>query len=101
LPELTFLTNHTAVLALIAERPQITAREISSIMKITERAVWRLISELEAHGYICKEKVGRGTRYQVNPDLAIDQNKDQKITIGDLLRLLLIPCPLHPLMDID
>lgn len=53
--ELTFITNHTLSLSLIAEKPQITAREMAHIMGITERAVRSLISDLEAAGYTSKE----------------------------------------------
>ncbi len=88
MPELTFLTNHTLALSLIAKRSQINAREMASIMGITERAVWRLVSELEAAGYISRERVGRGTRYKVNPNLSIDYSMYRKITVGELLRLL-------------
>ena len=43
----TFITNHGAVLSLVAERGQITAREIGYKLDLTERSVHRIISDLE------------------------------------------------------
>ncbi len=39
----TFITNHAAVLSLLANHPRITAREISQEAGITERRVWTII----------------------------------------------------------
>ena len=52
MPSWSFLSNHGAVLILIASQPQITAVEIGSQLGITERPVRRIISELEAVGYL-------------------------------------------------
>jgi len=43
----TLITNHAAVLSLLANRPQITAREISQEVGITERSVRLIISDLD------------------------------------------------------
>ena len=50
--EWTFITNHGAVLALITQHGQITAREIAEAVGMTERPVRRIIAELEAAGYL-------------------------------------------------
>ena len=58
-----FITNHGAVLLLIAHRRQITAREIAEVLGLTERPVRRIIAELEAAGYLQKMRVGRVNQY--------------------------------------
>ena len=67
----TFITHHAAVLALLANQPRITAREIALDAGITERTVRMIIRDLEKDGYIEKVREGRGARYTVNPELPI------------------------------
>ncbi|MFX0203892.1 MAG: hypothetical protein ACFFCW_47960 [Candidatus Hodarchaeota archaeon] len=45
--EWTFLTNHALVLVYLAKHPQITALELSMPIGITERAVRKIIADLE------------------------------------------------------
>jgi DNA-binding Lrp family transcriptional regulator len=88
MPEWTFITNHGAVLALIAQNSQITAREIAETLGITERPVRRIIAELEAAGYLCKQRVGRVNLYQVNLDLPLRRPEAEATMVGELLRVL-------------
>ena len=88
MPEWTFITNHGAVLALIAQNSQITAREIAATLGITERPVRRIIAELEAVGYLCKQRVGRVNHYQVNLDLPLRRPEARATMVGELLRVL-------------
>ena len=50
MPSWSFLSNHGAVLLLVATVPQITATQIGAQLGITERPVRRIISELESAG---------------------------------------------------
>ena len=85
----TFITNHGAVLGLIARRGQITAREIALALGITERSVHRIISDLEVGGYLEKRKEGRVNWYQVNHDLPLRRPEQKDAIVGGLLSLLL------------
>jgi len=62
MPEWSFLTNHVLVLGLLAKQPRTTAREMATAIGITERAVRRIIADLDAAGYIGKKKEGRGSQ---------------------------------------
>ena len=84
----TFITNHGAVLALIAEHGEITAREIASRLDITERSVRRIISELETEGYLGKRKVGRNNRYSVRRQRPLRYTDQAGAVVGDLLNAL-------------
>ena len=86
--EWTFITNHAAVLSLIAKQPRITARELSLAVGITERTVRRLIADLYTSGYISKKKEGRSIRYRIKPDLRLRHQTHQGIAIGDFLEAL-------------
>ena len=88
MPEWRFLTNHALVLSLIAKQPRITAQELANIIGITERAVRRVIADLDAAGYIAKQRQGRGTKYTVNPDLSLRHDAHQEVDIGVFLETL-------------
>ena len=61
----TFLTNHGHVLLAIADDPETRLRDIAARVGITERAAQLIVSDLEAGGYLTKEKVGRRNHYTV------------------------------------
>jgi len=84
----TFLTNHALVLLYLAKHPQITARELSMSIGITERAVRKIIADLETEGYFTKEKEGRRVRYGVNPKLTFRHHTQKDKAIEKLLRAL-------------
>jgi DNA-binding Lrp family transcriptional regulator len=62
-PSWGFLTNHFYVLRCIAQEPSLTLREIAERVGITERAVQRIVSELEGGGYLLRQRAGRRNRY--------------------------------------
>jgi len=88
LKEWTFLTNHALVLSLIAKHSRITGREIANEVGITERAVRRLIADLDADGYLSKSRIGKGVEYSINPDLSLRHETHGEVAVGDFLRAL-------------
>ena len=86
--EWTFLTNHALVLSYIASTLKITARELSQAIGITERAVRKVIADLEADDYISKKKEGRNIRYSVDTEMHLRHHTHQEIAVGDFLRTL-------------
>ena len=84
----TFLTNHAHVLALLHSNPQIVLRQVALEVGITERAVQRIIQELEEGGFIQREKVGRQNRYRVSTKERLRHPIEAHRTIGDLLKLI-------------
>jgi Mn-dependent DtxR family transcriptional regulator len=66
IPAWTFLTNHAHVLLCLARDPTARVRDIASSVGITERAVQRILSELEEGGYLTRQRDGRRNRYDVN-----------------------------------
>ena len=83
--EWAFLTNHALVISFLAKKPRITAREISTAIGITERAIRKIIADLDAAGYISKKKEGRRIRYNINPDLSLHRDAYQDMAVGDFL----------------
>lgn len=88
MPGWKFLTNHALVLCLIAQKPRITAREISATINITEKATRNIINDLEVDGYVTKKREGRRIRYTVYTDLPLRHEMQQDKAIGDLLEIL-------------
>jgi len=88
MPGWKFVTNHALVLCQIAQQPRVTAREISMTISITEKATRRIITDLEADGYVTKKREGRGLRYRVNPDLPLRAEAQQDKAVGSLLEVL-------------
>jgi DNA-binding IclR family transcriptional regulator len=67
-PGWTFLTNHSHVLICIAQRPDVRLSEIARLVGIGERAVHRIIHELEDAGYLTVTKEGRRNTYVIDLD---------------------------------
>ncbi len=86
--EWTFITNHAVVLSFVSTHPSITARELALNVGITERAVRKIIRDLELEGYILKEKEGRRVRYSVEPHLPLRHSSQRDKVVGGLLEVL-------------
>lgn len=84
-----FLTNHALVLVLLSRHPSIVLREVAARVGITERAVQRIIHELDQEGYIVREKVGRQNYYQVRGDKHLRHPIGAHCPIRELLDLII------------
>jgi predicted ArsR family transcriptional regulator len=87
-PTWTFITNHGAVLALLASHGQITARQIALELDITTRTVRRIISDLESEGYIQIRKEGRRNHYRIDHDRPLRREDQRAVVVGKLLAIL-------------
>jgi MarR-like DNA-binding transcriptional regulator SgrR of sgrS sRNA len=63
-----FLSNHARVLALAAAEPDVRLRDVAARIGITERAVQRIVKDLEREGMLSRAREGRRNRYQVRQD---------------------------------
>ncbi|WP_417398300.1 helix-turn-helix transcriptional regulator [Gimesia chilikensis] len=84
----TFLTNHAHVLIVLHRNPTIVLREVALEVGITERAVQRIIQDLEEEGFLQREKIGRQNHYEVLTDQALRHPIEKHKSIGDLLNLV-------------
>lgn len=82
----TFLTNHGHVLVCLLRDPEMRLRDVAERVGITERAVQRIISELEAAGVITREKAGRRNRYRIDQTVPLRHELEAEHTVGDLLK---------------
>ncbi len=84
----TFITNHGLVLSYIYHHPTSTAREIADQIKVTERTVHKIISDLERAGYIARRKSGRRNVYSVDPNLPLRHHTKKDIIVSELIEAL-------------
>jgi DNA-binding MarR family transcriptional regulator len=84
----TFITNHAALLTLLAREENLTARKIAAQLNITTRTVYRIIQDLEKDGYITISKEGRENRYAVNQTLPLRRENQREIQVQDLLQAI-------------
>lgn len=79
------MTNHTHVLVCLLRDPEVVLRDVAVRVGITERAVLRIVSDLESAGVIRKVKVGRRNRYEIDLDRPLRHPLESGHTLGELL----------------
>jgi len=88
LPPWTFLTNHAHVLICIAEDPHVRIRDLADRVGITERAVQKIITELEEEKYLTHVHEGRRNVYRVKANLPLRHPLEKHQSVGVLLELV-------------
>lgn len=76
--------------------PETRMRDVAQAVGITERAVQRIVSELEASGTVTRERDGRRNRYTVDVAAPLRHPLESHRTVGDLLDLVAAPAAVAP-----
>src|SRR3954451_1751957 len=84
----TFVTNHARVLAAIADDQSARIRDIAAHCRLTERAVQKIISDLEQGGYLSHTREGRGNVYRIEADKVLRHPAEAGLSVAALLTLL-------------
>jgi DNA-binding transcriptional regulator PaaX len=66
----------------------ITAYELALEVGVSERAIRRIIAELQEGGYLTKKKKGRRVEYQVKHHAPLRHETQRDKAVGDLLKVL-------------
>jgi DNA-binding MarR family transcriptional regulator len=85
----TFLTNHSHVLICLAQEPHLRLRDVAQRVGITERAVQRIVSDLEAAGVLRRLRDGRRNHYEIDTTLPLRHPVEAHRTVKDLLAMVL------------
>ena len=85
----TFLSNHAHVLVCLARDPDVRSREVAQQVGITERRVFKIISDLEESGVIVRRKEGRRNHYDFSFETRLRHPLEENKTVGDLLKMVL------------
>lgn len=84
----TFLTNHSHVLVCLSEEPQPVLRDVAIRVGITERAVQRIVADLESSGLLTRERDGRRNTYRLETGAPLRHELECHITIGEILDII-------------
>ena len=87
-PRWTFLTNHAHVLTVLDSDPGLVLRKVALRVGITERAVQRIVVDLEESGFLEITKIGRQNHYKVLKKQSLRHPIEAHKSIGDLLKLI-------------
>ena len=83
------LTNHAHVLICLARNPEQSLREVALAVGITERAVQRIVADLEQAGYLERERSGRRNSYRIHKEMKLRHPLEETHSIGELLEVML------------
>jgi len=84
----TFFSNYGHVLVCLAKNRQARLRDVAVEVGITERAVQKIVRDLQDEGFLTVSKQGRCNRYQINNRKALRHDLVSHCTVGKLLALL-------------
>jgi len=84
----TFFSNHAHVLLCLHRDGDKVLRDVAVEVGITERAVQKIVSELEAGGILKRAKVGRRNRYSINKRVKLRHSIEAHRSVGDLLKFV-------------
>lgn len=87
----TFFSNHTHVLVCLAADGSQRLRDVAGEVGITERAVQRIVAELEAAGVLYRERDAadaRRNRYRIDTKVPLRHPLEAHCRVGALLDLV-------------
>lgn len=85
----TFLSNHAHVLVCVALEPDCRLREVAERVGITERAVQKIVADLEAAGVLTRRRAGRRNTYRLVLDAPLRHPLESHRSVGSLLGMVL------------
>jgi DNA-binding Lrp family transcriptional regulator len=86
--EWTVFSNHGHVLVCLANNNEARLRDVAAQVGITERAVQKIVHELQQGGLISISKRGRCNRYEIDTRKNLRHPLQAQCTVGGLLKAL-------------
>jgi DNA-binding MarR family transcriptional regulator len=84
----SLLSHHGLVLFEIAASPDITIREISDTLGITERHVSRIVRDLQDGGIVAVRRVGRRNEYALSQDARFRHPRLAHVELRQIVEML-------------
>jgi DNA-binding transcriptional ArsR family regulator len=88
-----FFTNHTHVLLWLSEQSDARVKDIAAVVGVTERAVQRILSELEEAGFVTRQRVGRRNTYVVHANRPLRHPLEAHCTVEAVLDVIMSTRP--------
>ncbi len=85
----TFLSNHAHVLIGISRDPSSRMRDLAADIGISERAVQKIVADLEAEHLLKRHREGRRNVYELHLDQPLRHPSEAHHTVRELVDLLL------------
>lgn len=95
----TFFSNHGHVLVCLGQDADARLRDVAQSVGITERAVQKIVADLEAAGVVSRERRGRRNHYRLHTDRPLRHPIEAHRNVGALLAVLLERAELRRLGD--
>ena len=87
----TFFSNYGHVLVCLARNREARLRDVALEVGITERAVQKIVRDLQDAGFVTVSKQGRCNRYRINKRKTLRHGLESHCTVGKLLALVAKP----------
>lgn len=84
----TVFSNHGHVLLFLAGNPEARLRDVAENVGITERAVQKIVKDLQDSKVISVHKHGRRNRYRINGRKPLRHELEAHKTVGNLIKLM-------------
>jgi biotin operon repressor len=84
----TFFSNYGHVLVCLSRNREARLRDVAAMVGITERAVQKIVRDLQDEGFLTVTKQGRCNRYRINRRKSLRHELESHVTVGKLLTLL-------------
>lgn len=89
----TFFSNYGHVLVCLARNREARLRDVAADVGITERAVQKIVRDMQEAGIITVSKQGRCNRYRINRRKSLRHSLESHCSVGKLLNLVVKPAP--------
>lgn len=83
------------VFACLAQDPEARLRDVAGAIGITERAVQLIVGDLEAEGFLRRERAGRRNRYALDLDRPLRRPLSRGHTAREVVALVTPPEDAH------
>jgi predicted ArsR family transcriptional regulator len=84
----TFFSNYGHVLVCLSRNREARLRDVAAEVGITERAVQKIVRDLQDAGFLTVTKQGRCNRYRINRRKSLRHDLESHCTVGKLLNLV-------------
>jgi DNA-binding MarR family transcriptional regulator len=81
-------SNHGHVLLFLARKPDARLRDVAASVGITERAVQKILRDMQESGVITVSKHGRRNSYAIDTSASLRHDLEAHRSVGDLIELI-------------
>ena len=95
----TFFSNYGHVLVCLARNNEARLRDVALEVGITERAVQKIVRDMQDAGFLTVSKQGRRNRYRLNKRKSLRHSLESQCNVGKLLALVARPVPVKAVAE--